>query len=195
MKTTRLSLVALLLFAFAHAALSQAPAPKPVPEQDPKNWKEFTYTADNVKFRLPAEPKLTDATRPNDKVTEHNYMLESFVVFTVSVLTAPGDFASVGKPADILQGIYEANLAGVKDKKPVVLADNKEVTVDGSPARFYVIETSDNVVTRIKTFIVKNRVYIGVAAVDKGQRPGVNAENNYEVPAMAFLDSVRPIAN
>jgi hypothetical protein len=56
------------------------------------------------------------------------------------------------------------------------------------------MESKDDTVTRAKIFILKDKVYSAQTSVKKGQHHGFNWENDFEKPAMAFLDSVRLIS-
>jgi hypothetical protein len=46
----------------------------------------------------------------------------------------------------------------------------------------------------LKIFVVKNKLYLAYAISKKGDRHGFNWENDFEVPAMGFLDSLHLIA-
>ena len=63
--------------------------------------------------------------------------------------------------------------------------------MDGHAGKFMKVETNDGMVVRSKYFAVKNRLYIAYAISKKGDRHGFNWENDFEIPAMAFLDSIR----
>ena len=81
----------------------------------------------------------------------------------------------------------------IKDLEPKIL-EQKDVSVDGYPARFVKVETNNGLLMRVKFFGVGKRLYIGQAIVKKGDRHGINWENDFEIPAMAFLDSLHLIA-
>ena len=70
----------------------------------------------------------------------------------------------------------------------------EDVFVDGHPAKFLKVETNNGLVMRWKIFAVKNKMYTAYAITKKGVRHGFNWENDFEIPAMGFLDSLHMIA-
>ena len=80
-------------------------------------------------------------------------------------------------------------LSRIQNAEPKVLAQ-QNVSVDGYPARFLKVETKDRLLIRLKFFAVENKLYIALAVSEKGKPQGFNWENDFEIPAMAFLDSV-----
>ena len=89
-----------------------------------------------------------------------------------------------------LQSFVNGGLARLKNLEPKVLVE-QDLSLDGHAGKFMKVETSDGMVVRSKYFAVKNRLYIAYAISKKGDRHGFNWENDFEIPAMAFLDSIR----
>jgi hypothetical protein len=79
-------------------------------------------------------------------------------------------------------------LERIKNLEPKILSQ-QDILVDGHPGRFATLETNNGLLMRVKFFFAGTRLYIAQAIVKKG----VNWENDFEIPAMAFLDSLRLI--
>lgn len=183
---------------FAIAVFAQAPPPPPpaAPDYNPKGWKEYSFENDNVRFKFPAEPKVTETTSGSVKAPTRIYERHSLMSFFVMVSDSPSgdDTEARSESTNLIQKMRDGALERVKDREPKVLEES-DVRVDGHPGRFLKVETKDGLVSRMKFFVVKNRIYIAMASVQKGQKHGFNWENDFEIPAMAFLDSIRIIAN
>lgn len=91
---------------------------------------------------------------------------------------------------ETLAKLRDDGLVEIKEYNPKVIKES-DVIVDGCSAKFMQVETSRGDVTRIKYFVVKNRMYYLFAAVKKGDKHGINFENGFEKPAIAFLDSIK----
>jgi hypothetical protein len=84
--------------------------------------------------------------------------------------------------------LHASGLAAVAQFKPKLIksADEK---VGGRTARFIHTEAENGDVVRAKFFVTKNRIYFIYGSVKKGAPHGINHENNFEKPVMAFLNS------
>jgi hypothetical protein len=189
------ALLVLLLGAASAAAQADAPPPPPPsPDYFPEKWKEYAYEAANVKFRFPAEPEVkTSETKESfGTVTSHTYSRRSFLVLSLSVNVYPEaiDLEKAMPAKDLLDKMRDGGLDEVKRFNPRVIKE-ADVTIDGHPGRFMQVEGDNGTAVRIKFFVVKNRMYFGYAEVKKGQRHGVNHENDFEKVALGFLDSIR----
>ena len=173
------------------SAQQSAPPPPPAPanEYSPKVWKEYVFADDNVRFRFPIEPIKAETVSGMAKYPAHAFTNRKgmFIMLQLSVVTFPND-ANL-ETGEVLKGAEQSGLDRIKDLAPKIIKD-EEITVDGHGGKFLLIETNDGQVLRLKFFTVKNRLYNAVAIVEKGKRHGFNWENDFEVPAMAFLDSI-----
>ena len=194
--------LATIIFAliFAHSGATStfaqsAPPPPPSPAYFPESWKEFTYENDNVKIRFPKEPKITAKPENAAGMKARQYDHESFIRLNLSVVEAPANsnFEEMMPARDFLLKLREGILEEIKQYNPQIIKE-ADTTVSGHEAKFLHVEGNHGEVLRAKFFVVKNRIYIAMAKVKKGQRHGSNYENDFEKVAMAFLDSVQLVA-
>lgn len=160
-----------------------------ITDYSPALWKEYSFVDDNVRFRFPVEPKPIETTIA-DEFPTHTYQLASFMLYQLIVSNVSGhkDMEAESNSLDNFRNNAINTMKG-KNLDPKVV--NEEiVAVDGHAGRFMRIETNDGSIVRTKFFIVKNRVYMGFVMVRKNQRSTFNGENNFEEPAMAFLNSI-----
>ena len=189
-------LIAIFLGFAVNSFLGQVspPPPPPSPAYSPESWKEFTYQADNLKIRFPAEPQIEIQREKTQAGTIiiHNYKYQSFLSLNLVVTEFPSliNFEELMPMKETLSKMREDGLAQLKEYNPKVIKES-DLTIDGHSARFMQVETSRGDVTRIKYFVVKNRMYYLFATVKKGDRHGFNFENDFEKLAMAFLDSIK----
>ena len=190
MKQFRLvCLIVLFVAAFSSLSAQAPPPPPPAPDYDPKLWKEYSFAADNVRFRFPVEPKRVESTTGTSKRPSVTFSRQSFIYFDVTVTTFPESLDKPGDKKGLLDAGVNGMLSRIQNAEPKVLAQ-QDVSVDGYPARFLKVETKDGLLIRVKFFAVENKLYIALAVSEKGKRHGFNWENDFEIPAMAFLDSV-----
>ena len=186
---------ALLLLAFVYlsaicVSAQQGDPPPAVPDYNPDAWKEYSYTQDNIRFRFPVEPTVTESSKDKGRTYER----KSFMDFSISVSDAGVD---VGKDRDKQQKylvLISLSLDKTFESSGAKLLKSEDTTIDGNPAKFFVFESKDGILTRAKIFVLKDKVYSAEANVRKGERHGVNWENDFEKPAMAFLDSIHLIS-
>jgi len=182
---------ALLLF-FSAFVRAQADPPGAAPDYDPRGWKEYSFPDDNVRFRSPAEPERVEEAVTPDKRSSRVYTRESFMIFQLRVGTwAPNHNL---ESTAVVSSARDGALNAVKELEPKVIKE-QEINVDGHPGRFIWVELNNGFVVRAKIFAVRSRVYIAAVMVEKGKRHGINWENDFEVPAMSFLDSLHLINN
>jgi hypothetical protein len=185
----------MVLFGAASASAQTEPPPPPPPAPDyfPERWKEYVYENDGVKVRFPAEPKISSSVtkEPYGEVTTRKYHHQSFVTLDLSVTELPPDVNLETLPSkELLEKMKDGGLSEVKELNPRIVKES-DVTVDGYPAKFMQVETGDGKIVRCKFFVVKNRMYFMSAEVKKGERHGLNYENDFEKVAMGFLDSIK----
>jgi hypothetical protein len=189
-----LTLISLfILGAFASVFAQQGPPPPLAPDYDPKGWKEYSFAKDNVRFRFPVQPKRVESTTGTAKNPSSTYSRESFMFFSLIVSSHPESFDAVADKKALLDRGMSGMLDGMKNLEPKVIIQ-EDVSVDGHPARFLKVETNNGLVLRVKFFSWENKLYIGQVVSKKGDRHGFNWENDFEIPAMAFLDSLHLIA-
>jgi hypothetical protein len=172
------------------SAQQQGDPPAPAPEYSPKSWKEYTFADDSVRFRFPVEPVKEETVTGTAKLHKFRNSTGSFLYLRLDVISAPDGLGTDAKL--VLKSIEEGLLAGMKNFEPKIIK-NEETAVDGNAGKFIQVETNDGRVMRYKIFVAGNKVYTAAVAVAKGKQHGFNWENDFEVPAMAFLDSIHVI--
>jgi hypothetical protein len=190
MKTT-IFVLTLLFFLSSFVFAQGGPPPPAAPDYAPKMWKEYSFADDNVRFKFPVQPKREETTSGSEKHPARVYSRQSFMFFQLSVVSWPID-TDIESTGNALKGAREGGLAKIKHLEPKIL-EEKDIQVDGHAAKFLKFETNDGLITRMKVFVVKNRIYVAVVMVEKGKKHGFNSENDFEIPAMGFLDSIRLI--
>lgn len=190
MRKTLLLAIFICLSAIYVSAQQDGPPPPPAPDYSPDAWKEYSFAQDNIRFRFPVEPKVTESSKDHGR----NYERKSFMEFSLDVSDAGID---VGKDKE-KQKKYLILISLTLDKSfessGAKLLKSEDTTVDGNPAKFFVFESKDGFLTRAKIFAIKDRVYSAETTVKKGEKHGFNWENDFEKPAMAFLDSIHVIS-
>lgn len=186
----------LLLAGLTISAQNDAPPPPPppalAPDYNPTLWREYSFTDDNIRFRFPVEPKVKESVAGTEKLITHTYSRNVFMLFELTVVLYPAD-KDMESDKNMLERVVQGALdkANGRDDKVITQED---ILVDGHPAKFLKVESNNGMVMRMKCFLVKNRMYVALAISKKGDRHGVNWENDFEVPAMAFLDSLHVTA-
>jgi hypothetical protein len=179
---------ALFLFAFSAAAQKKQP-PAMAPDYFPENWKEFSYPEDQFSIRFPKAPKITDLAGEDGDLT-NLYKHAFFIALEVHVTDFKADLEQLGPLKEMLGKARDAALAEIKAMEPKIIRET-DVTQNGRQGKFMQIETNDGAVIRFQFFVVKNRLYYMFASVKKGERHGVNWENDFEKVAMGFLNSFK----
>jgi len=198
--TVYLALFALLLGAASASAQSAPPPPPPAPALDyfPDKWKEYVYEKDNVKFRLPAEPKVTSSSTNADfgTVMTRTYTHNSFIQFMAQVTEFP-QFMNFEEGTTVKEMLDEARdeMLNLKQYEPKLIKES-DVTVDGHPGRLFHFQSTkgEGTTLRVKIFYVRNRLYFVSTEVKTGEKHGHNFENDFEKVTMAFLDSIKLVA-
>lgn len=182
----------LFLFAGYSTVLAQdgepAPPPPAAPDYGPKTWKEYSYPDDNIRFRFPVEPAYEESTMGDEKQVIHTYTRQSFILFQLNVMVFAADL-DLEADERILEAAVRNGLSDVGEK----VLTQEDVSVDGHRAKFITLETADGMILRWKCFAVKNKIYVASTETKKGDRHGYNSENDFEIPSMAFLDSLHVI--
>lgn len=169
----------------------QGNPPPPAPDYSPDSWKEYSYKQDNIRFRFPAEPQVTESSEGKGR----EYSRKSFMEFSVTISEAGIDVGTDKSKQQKYLILISLTLNKTFESSGAKLIKSQDTTVDGQPAKLFVFETKDGFLTRAKMFVLKDKVYSAEATVKKGERHGINSENDFEKSAMAFLDSIHLISN
>ena len=187
MKTFQVKLALSTIFlCFAQALIAQGPPPAMAPDYLPDKWEEYTFADHNFRVRMPRKPVITSSSDNSSKST--SYKNTSFIEFAVEVMEyAPEvDFEKVPGLLDRLQAAGVAASAHLKLK----VIKSADETIGGRTVRFFHAEAEvGGEVIRTRIFVVKNRIYLIYGSVKKAAPHGINHENDFEKPVMAFLDS------
>ena len=168
------------------------PPPDMAPDYFPKEWKEYVFKDDGVRFKFPVEAKRMDVVTGNiDPHPAHNYEHQSFMFLQLVVSNWPADTDLEASNNGLNNG-RDGMLASIKDREPKILQED-DIKIDGHNGKFIKFETNNGILARVNVFAVKNKLYIAAVYLMKGRRHGVNWENDFEIPAMGFLDSIHVI--
>ena len=165
------------------------PPPDVAPDYTPETWKEYSYPQDNLRFRFPDEPQITESAKDG-----RTYVRQSFMTFTLSVSEAGIDVGHDKEQQQRYLILISMTLEKNFESSGAKLLKSEDITLDGDPAKLFVFESKDGILSRAKVFVVKDKVYSAEVDVKKGERHGVNSGNDFEKPAMAFLDSIHLIS-
>ena len=183
--------IILWLLSVISVSAQQGDPPSAVPDYSPNSWSEYSYPVDNIKFRFPVKPVIEESSLEagGKKLDTRLYKRGSFIKFSLAV-TDQGTRKmeeNIKKSDDFLDILVEASVGTNK------LVKKEHKSVDGVPGMFFVFETASGVLVRSKLFVLGTKIYVAGTEVKKGERHGFNWENDFEVPAMAFLDSIHII--
>jgi hypothetical protein len=179
-------------FLYVLSATAQKPVPPPpaVPDYFPDAWKEYSYPNDNIRFRFPDEPKITKTA------SYTSYERESFIKFHLTISPSGVNIVGTDKARQqTLLTVFSMVFESGAESSGTKIIKQEDTTIDGYPAKFLQFETKDGILTRAKIFVIKDKVYAAETDVKTGERHGVNWENDFEKPVMAFLDSLHLISN
>ncbi|HZS03273.1 MAG TPA: hypothetical protein VFD58_00230 [Blastocatellia bacterium] len=184
-----------LLCAAVTAAAQQPgappPPPRPMPDYSPQAWKEYQSDAGKFSVRLPGQPKEMTTVREGagGKVTINTWYYDraSFVSYNASWWDAP---QGVGDVKVMLGHLRDQALERVAKDNHRVLKD-EEITVDGRPGRFLVLDLNGKAFVRMRWAIVDNRIYLLTVQTLNHGPDAMMSENGYEKIAMSFLDSFK----
>src|SRR5687768_499506 len=130
----RISLTVISLFiltAFAPVFAQQAPPPPPPPAADyfPKDWKEYSFTEDNIRFRFPVQPTRADSTPSTGKYPSSTYSRKSFMLFSLIVMSNPESLDEVSDKKAGFDRAVSRLLDRLKDREPKIIIQD-DVSVD-----------------------------------------------------------------
>ncbi|HEY8561317.1 MAG TPA: hypothetical protein VIL74_13150 [Pyrinomonadaceae bacterium] len=191
-----LSIFALVFLTF-HAGSALAQKQPPVQKQPPamsadyfpERWKEFSYPQDGFKIRFPKEPTITTVAGQKGETTTI-YKHASFVPLEIRVTTFPVNLEERISAKTILEEMKKIGFEGTKELAPKIIKET-DIAANGKTGKFIHTEASTGEVLRMKFFVSGARVYYMFAGSKKGDKHGVNWENDFEKVAMGFLDSFK----
>ena len=129
-----------------------------------EKWKEFKSEGGRFSVLLPGQPKEEAQTKATTggEVQTHRLNLDlGHVAYAIAYTDLPADRVAAVTPNVILDGIRDDNA------KKGVLRSNKTITLDGNPGRELVTEDAKDVITRMRVYMVKNRLYQIVVTSEK----------------------------
>lgn len=132
----RKSLLLIILVCLSGICVSaqQGDPPPAVPDYTPDSWKEYSFAQDSIKFRFPAEPKVTESSQNHGR----RYESESFMDFSLDISDAGID---VGKDREKQQKyliLISLSLDKTFESSGAKLLKSQDTTIDGNPAKFFV---------------------------------------------------------
>lgn len=137
-----------------------------VPAAQAQQWSEARPTGGNYRVMMPGKPTETVAPVP---------MPDGSTVQMLQAIVELGNMAFLGThvdyPSTITRGQTPAQLlTNVRDgsAKGHTLRADRALTVDGYPAREYVIQQSGGTVVVVRTAMVQNRLYQMIVAGPPG---------------------------
>ena len=155
-------------------------------EDSPDKWNEYTSERGRFQIRFPGNP-----TEELSTVDVHFVSYSGRLEFRVSYTDEPelsGDLDSANK---YLQEMRDASEAITKVSNERIITQ-KKVTIDGYPGYFTYVQTAKGWVRDLQ-IVVGNRVYTIVVEGRKGHENEVEAKNDFERVAMAFINSFKVI--
>jgi hypothetical protein len=191
LKTIAVSLAFVLCGSLSILAQNPPAPPPAAPDYSPSTWKEYSYPVHDFKIRLPKSPVF--ASKTGDGKTSpnatHSYTHKSFLQLAVEIWEYPPvvNFETLPEK-ELLDKMQAGGMAAIADLQPKLI-NQSDMKVGTRTARFFHVETNNGEVLRGFFLIKKNRIYYLYGSVLKGRPHGLNHENNFEKPVMAFLNS------
>lgn len=182
-------LVVYIFIVSVSIAVAQKQPPPMSADYFPDKWREFTYQDDLFKIRFPKEPVITSIPGKKDETTK-SYKYSSFVIFEIRVTTFPFNLEQNIPVKELLEEMKKLGLEAVKQFNTRIIKES-EITQDGKTGKFLHVETDSGEVLRMKFFVSGQKIYYLFAASKKGDKHGINWENDFEKVAMGFLDSFK----
>ncbi len=173
------------------------PPPPSLPANDyfPEKWEEFTFSGGDFKISFPGQPKESITVRDTEdgKLQAHliTYGSSSFILYSVVYVDHTHPLDDPGTVKRTLDAGRDKALANFTNSH---LLSEAEISVDGYPGRLLQIEVTDRII-RLKTVLVRHRVYDMLVVTPKGHDNAVEERNGYERIAMSFLDSFKLLAS
>jgi hypothetical protein len=176
------------LIGYTSVSAQQGDPPPALPDYSPNLWSEYSYPQDNIRFRFPVKPIIEQESlvAGGKNIPVRRYKRGSFMKFSM-VVTDQGTRKmeeNINKSNDFLDILVMSTVGTNK------ILREEPVSIDGHPGRFFAYETNNGFLVRGKLFVVGTKIYVAEAEVKKGEQRGPNSENEFEVPAMSFLDSI-----
>jgi hypothetical protein len=155
-------------------------------------WTEFSSTEGRFKILFPGTPLQSsmqmELSHGNSLIHVASYQSSiAYSVMYTDYSEALNDPIAIKKCLDDIR-IGELKSAVAMGMSPKVLSET-DISLDGYPGRFLVVEFSDNRIYRRKMVIVKSRIYIIVATAPKDDANTLTEKNSYEKLSMKFVNS------
>ena len=156
-------------------------------------WKEFSSTEGKYRIQFPGTPFRWSLPLDSLGVQSTFYLTAYSSSCQYSVMYF--DYAETPTPTDraALKRFLDDLREGQKDRqqqmggKLTVLSET-DITFDGYPGRFMVADINDVAIFRVKTIIVKNRIY-GITVLMPRDDPKASDAKVYEKLSTRFINS------
>jgi len=191
---TRISLLLVALASATTLCFGQAskpgdePPPAPAVEYNPGAWKEFTSAGGRFSVLLPGTPteKIESHDSPVGRLEVHDFSLKTFAQYGVMYVEYPPNVEEGGDAKRFLDGAISAGLKAAGG----TLLEEQEIALDGHPGRYVKVQLSEGYVMRIRSYLVKNRLYqIGITMKEAGAPKAISSFD--DETAARFLGSFK----
>jgi hypothetical protein len=156
-------------------------------------WAEFSSTEGRFNILFPGPPLQSSIQMelPSGDSLLHVASYQSSIVYSATYTDypkAPNGPIAIKKFLDDIR-IGELKSATALGMSPNVLSET-DISFDGYPGRFLVVEFSGNRIYRRKLVIVKSRIYIIAATAPRDDANTLTEKNSYEKLSMKFINSL-----
>ncbi len=166
-------------------------APQSAADYFPDRWKEFSPEDGTFKILFPGTPKesTVDENFSPDRHPTYYVIYKSFLSYLALYIEYEGDIENPASAKEIFDSACNKAISiAIELKESPRIIKEVDISVEGHPGRFFQIGLRNNKFVWHKFVIVKNRIYFLQVEVLKG---AARAGNDYEKPAMHFLNSFR----
>ena len=166
-------------------------APQSAADYFPERWKEFSPEDGTFKILFPGTPKesTADENFSPDRYPTYYASYKSFLSYVAMYIEYDGDIenpASANETFDRARDKIISVSARFKESPRII--KEEDVSVEGHPGRFLLVDLANDKFVWHKFIIVKNRFYFLQVEMLKGNP---RAGSDYEKIAMRFLNSFR----
>lgn len=194
-RITRIVLLLVILAAASSPCLAQASKspeepPAPAVEYSAKAWKEFSSAGGGFSILMPDTPTERIEAQTG-RVEMHDFTIQTPALFCGLTYF---DFPSDLEGSQGLKQIMERARDNMVTSSAGTLLEDKEITFDGHPARFYRIKMGGGTTFLARLIAVGRRLYqLGFALRDAGTSPATDKLRD-ELEAK-YLDSFKLVPN
>jgi hypothetical protein len=165
-----------------------------VPTPAPTISKEYVSADGRFKILFPAAPNEIHETVETSMGKLPFHMLICPFTPTVSYHVVYMDYPINLESADLvkkaLDSAREGSLKRIAKEDPQVTKES-DISIDGHAGRYLEIELKGDAKTRMRYFVVENRVYVIGLGSPKEKPKVLDATNDYEAIATRFMDSFK----